>query len=37
MGVVDKYNGKSGNVANFGSGTGITSFLLSKYFENVSW
>ena len=36
VGVVEKYNGKRGSAVNFGSGTGISSFLLSKNFENVS-
>ena len=36
VGVVEKYNGRRGNAVNFGSGTGISSFLLSKNFENVT-
>ena len=36
VGVVEKYNGRCGNAVNFGSGTGISSFLLSKNFENVT-
>ena len=34
--MVEKYNGKCGSVVNFGSGTGISSFLLSKNFEKVT-
>ena len=33
--MVEKYNGKCGSAVNFGSGTGISSFLLSKNFEKV--
>ena len=33
--MVKKYNGRHGSAVNFGSGTGITSFLLSKHFEKV--
>ena len=33
--MVEKYNGKCGSAVNFGSGTGIISFLLSKNFEKV--
>ena len=36
VGIVEKYSGKRGSVVNFGSGTGITSFLLSKNFEKVT-
>ena len=36
MGIVEKYSGKRDSVVNFGSGTGITSFLLSKDFEKVT-
>ena len=36
VGMVEKYNGRCGNAVNFGSGTGISSFLLSKNFENVT-
>ena len=36
VGVMEKYNGKHGSAVNFGSGTGISSFLLSKNFENVT-
>ena len=36
MGIVEKYSGKRDSVVNFGSGTGITSFLLSKNFERVT-
>ena len=36
MRMVEKYDGKRGSVVNFGSGTGVTSFLLSKNFDKVS-
>ena len=36
MKMVEKYDGKHGSVVNFGSGTGVTSFLLSKNFDKVS-
>lgn len=36
MDMVEKYNGKHGSVVNFGSGTGLTSLLLSKDFEKVA-